>query len=226
MLIIFVRSVVLFSGILLALRVLGKRQIGEMEPTEFVVTLLISDLASVPMQSIGTPLMHGIISILVLVGMEFLITFGIFKSLKFRVLMCGKPSIVVQDGRIIERELLKSRLTLDELVEKLRAEHITDLSTIKYAILETSGNLTVVQYAGLAPVTKDDLKVPAQENGLPIILINDGRLLENNLRIRNIDQGWVESYLKKHKMPDIRHIFMMSLDESGNVYVATKEKAQ
>jgi hypothetical protein len=119
LLVILTRTIILFLGIIIVLRVLGKRQLGELEASEFVITLLISELASVPMQDIGTPLLHGVIPILTMVSLELLFTFGVLKSLKFRVLICGKPSLVIQQGKIIQKELSKSRISVDELLEKL-----------------------------------------------------------------------------------------------------------
>ncbi len=224
MLVIFFRSIILVTCVLIALRILGKRQIGELETSEFVVTLVISDLASVPMQNIGTPLLHGIIPILTMVGLQFLITFGILKSIRFRTLMSGKPSIVIQEGEIKQSELKKSRLTIDELLEELRTQDVLDLSTVKYAILETGGDLSVIKYADLRTVTVKDMGIHTEEKGLPIILISDGRYLDENIEIRNITRKWVDNYLIKNKLPDHKGIYLMTLDESGKVYISLKER--
>lgn len=224
MLVILIRTLILFFGIIAIMRILGKRQLGELEASEFVITLLISELAAVPMQDIGTPLLHGVIPILTMVSLELLFTYGIIKSLRFRVLLCGKPCIVIQNGRIIQKELIKSRISVDELLEELRAKSVTDISQVKYGILETSGDLSVILFSQFNPVTAGDMKLNPPDTGLPIVVINDGRLLQNNMKIRNVDSDWIKKYLRSKKMPEMRDIFLMTIDDLGNIYVSEKEK--
>jgi uncharacterized membrane protein YcaP (DUF421 family) len=224
MLVILIRTVVLFLGIVAIMRILGKRQLGELEASELVITLLISELATVPIQDIGTPLLHGVIPILTIVGLELLITFGIIKSLRFRLLLCGKPSIVVQDGKIIQKELLRSRISVDELLEELRAKNVTDISQVKYAILETSGDLSVILYGRFRPVTVGDINIETPDTGLPIAVISDGKYLRENMKIRNVDPAQVEKFLKDKKMSGKRDIFLMTIDDLGNIYMSAKEK--
>ncbi|MGI6578355.1 MAG: DUF421 domain-containing protein [Eubacteriales bacterium] len=224
MLVVLCRTVILFILIIISMRILGKRQLGEMEPSEFVIALLISDIASVPIENVGTPLMYGIVPIFALIGLELLITFGILKNLPFRVLLCGKPSIVVQNGKIVQKELMKSRITVDELIEELRGKDVTDISQVKYAILETSGELNVILYADHKPATVSDLKINVPDTGLPIAVINDGKLLKNNMKIRNVDESWINKYLRMKKMPGPKDIFLMTIDDLGNVYISEKER--
>jgi len=224
MLVILIRTLILFFGIFAIMRILGKRQLGELEASEFVITLLISELAAVPMQDIGTPLLHGVIPILAMVSLELLFTYGIIKSLRFRILLCGKPSIVIQNGRIIQKELLKSRISVDELLEELRSKNVTDISQVKYGILETSGDLSVILFSQFNPVTAGDMKVNPPDTGLPVVVINDGKLLQNNMKIRNVDSDWIKKYLRSKKMPEMRDIFLMTIDDLGNIYVSEKEK--
>jgi len=226
MLVILIRTLILFIGIIITMRILGKRQLGELEASEFVITLLISEVAAVPMQDIGTPLLHGVIPILTMVSLELLFTFGIIKSLRFRVLLCGKPSVVVQNGRIIQKELLRNRISVDELLEELRAKNVTDISKVKYAILETSGDLSVILYSRFNTATADDMNQNPPDTGLPVVLINDGKLLQKNMEVRNVDREWVENCLKNKKMPQVRDIFLMTVDDLGNVYISEKEKRQ
>ncbi|NLM61933.1 MAG: DUF421 domain-containing protein [Clostridiales bacterium] len=226
MLIVLCRSVILFILITASMRILGKRQLGEMEPSEFVIALLISDIASVPIEDVGTPLLYGIVPTLVMIGLEFLITYGILKSLSFRVLLCGKPSIVVQHGKIVQKELMKSRISVDELIEELRGKDVTDISQVKYAILETSGELNVILYADHKPATVSDLKLSSPDTGLPIAVINDGKLLKNNMKIRNVDESWIRDYLRKKKLPGPKDIFLMTIDDLGRVYISEKERKQ
>ena len=167
MLVVLCRTVILFVLIIISMRILGKRQLGEMEPSEFVIALLISDIAAVPIEDNGTPLMYGVVPMFALISLELLITFGVMKNLRFRVLLCGKPSIVVQNGKIIQKELLRSRITVDELIEELRGKDVTDISKVKYAILETSGELNVILYADHKPATVSDMNIKVEDTGLP-----------------------------------------------------------
>jgi uncharacterized membrane protein YcaP (DUF421 family) len=140
------RTVILYIVIIIAVRLMGKRQIGELEPSELVVTILMSELAAAPMQDLGTPLLYGVIPIVTLMCLTLFMSAGMLKSLKFRSLMCGRPSILMENGRILQKELRKNRFTADELVEELRGQNITDLSTVQYAILETNGKLSTILY--------------------------------------------------------------------------------
>jgi uncharacterized membrane protein YcaP (DUF421 family) len=223
MLVVLCRTVILFVLIIISMRILGKRQLGEMEPSEFVIALLISDIAAVPIEDNGTPLMYGVVPMFALISLELLITFGVMKNLRFRVLLCGKPSIVVQNGKIIQKELLRSRITVDELIEELRGKDVTDISKVKYAILETSGELNVILYADHKPATVSDINIKVEDTGLPVAIISDGKVLRNNLKIRNIDESWVEKYLRKRKMPGPDGIFLMTIDDQGNIYISEKE---
>jgi uncharacterized membrane protein YcaP (DUF421 family) len=175
------------------------------------------------MQDIGTPLLHGLIPILTMAGLELIFTFGIMKNLKFRILICGKPSLVIQQGKVIQKELVKSRISVDELLEKLRLKDVTDISQVKYGILETSGDLSTILYSKYSPVAVSDMNLSRQDNGLPIAVVNDGKLLEHNMRIRNVDESWVRDYLQKKNAPGHKDIFLMTIDDLGNVYISEKE---
>ena len=151
-----VRTIILYILIIAGVRLMGKRQVGELEPSELVLSLIIADLASVPMQDYGIPLLTGVVPILTLLSVTMILSVLTMKSVTFRALLCGRPSIVVQDGTVIQREMVKTRLTVDELLEELRIKGYTDLSQIKYAILETNGQLSVLPYANQKPPTARD----------------------------------------------------------------------
>ena len=182
MIIAFLRTIILYLLIIAGIRLMGKRQVGELEPSELVLSLIIADLASVPMQDYGIPLLTGILPILALLAMTMILSVLTMKSVRFRALMCGRPSIVIRDGLVDQREMARNRLTIDELLEELRAKGYTDPATVKYAILETNGQLSVLPYANQKPPTAQQLQVSAEESGLPLVVISDGRLLEHNLR--------------------------------------------
>ena len=218
-----IRTVILYLLIIVGIRLMGKRQIGQLEPSELVLSLLIADLAAVPMQDFGIPLLMGIIPILTLLCLSTILSVLTVKSIRFRALLCSRPSIVVQDGQILIKEMVKNRFTVDELMEELRVAGITDLSSVKYAVLETTGRISVLPKAGEKPVTVKDMKLPAQDNGLPVILISDGRILSQNLKIRNLTEAWLKKQLRQRDVQDIRHVFLMTVDEKGHIYLAEKE---
>lgn len=218
-----IRTVILYLLIIVGIRLMGKRQIGQLEPSELVLSLLIADLAAVPMQDFGIPLLMGIIPILTLLCLSTILSVLTVKSIRFRALLCSRPSIVVQDGQILIKEMVNNRFTVDELMEELRVAGITDLSSVKYAVLETTGRISVLPKAEEKPVTVKDMKLPAQDNGLPVILISDGRILSQNLKIRNLTEAWLKKQLRQRDVQDIRHVFLMTVDEKGHIYLAEKE---
>lgn len=222
MVIAFVRTIILYILIIAGVRLMGKRQVGELEPSELVLSLLIADLAAVPMQDFGIPLLTGIIPILTLLSMTMILSVLTMKSVGFRALMCGKPSVVVRDGQLDQREMHRNRFTVDELFEELRIKGYTDLSQIRYAILETNGQLSVLPYANQKPPTLEQLSLGAEEGGLPRILISDGRVLEDNLKHLGYDQSWLYKQLERHHCVALEQVFLMTIDELGRVYFAAK----
>ncbi len=224
MIVALLRTVILYLIVVLSLRFMGKRQIGELEPSELVATILLSELAAIPMQDLGIPLLQGIIPILALLCIELLFSVGTLKSFKFRTLMCGKPSIVIHEGKILESQLRKNRLTLDELLAELRILNITDLSTIQYAILENNGKISTVLYPSHRPATTESLGQTAPETGgLPYVVINDGRIMQDNPRVQALKKEWIEAELKKHGLSNVRDVFLMLVDERNAVYFIARE---
>lgn len=221
-----IRTVILYLLIIVGIRLMGKRQIGQLEPSELVLSLLIADLAAVPMQDFGIPLIMGIIPILTLLCLSTILSVLTVKSIRFRALLCSRPSIVIQDGKILTREMVKNRFTVDELMEELRVAGVTDLSSVKYAVLETTGRISVVPKAEDRPVTIRDLDLTAEDTGMPVIVISDGRVLSKNLKIRNLSIDWLHAELLKRGVGDIRQVFLMTVDEVGGVYFAEKEGTQ
>lgn len=217
------RTIILYILIIAGVRLMGKRQVGELEPSELVLSLIIADLASVPMQDYGIPLLAGVVPILTLLAVTMILSVLTMKSVKFRALLCGRPSIIVQNGTLDQKEMAKTRLTLDELLEELRGKGYTDLSQIKYAILETNGLLSVLPYANQKPPTARDLKVSVEEGGLPRVVVSDGRLLERNLKLLGHDRPWLDKQLTQRGCRDISQVFLLLVDETDAVYFAKKE---
>ena len=220
----FFRTIILYLLLMVGLRLMGKRQIGELEPSELVLTLIISDLAAVPMQDFGIPLVNGVFPIIILLCLSMILSFVNLKSVRFRSILCGKPAIIIREGRLVQQNMNKTRLTIDELYEQLRSQGVTDLKSVKYAILETNGKISVLPYTQESPVTPKILGVQVQDEALlPILLINDGRIMSDNLRVSGRDMRWLEQQLRSRKLSSPRQVFLLTVDETGAVECVVKE---
>ena len=222
MFVVLIRTVVLYLLIIVGIRLLGKRQVGELEPSELTLALIIADLASVPMQDYGIPLLTGIIPILTLLSLTMILSVLTMKSIRFRTLMCGRPSIVVRDGKVDQGEMRRNRLTVDELLEELRGQGYTDLAGVKYGILETNGRLSVLPYAEQRPATARQLGLESRETGLPVVIISDGRILQDNLKRRGLDLSWLDKQLAARGLSSPTQVFLLTVDQSGNTYCIRK----
>ncbi len=223
MVIAFLRTIILYAFIIIGIRLMGKRQVGELEPSELVLALLIADLAAVPMQDFGIPLLTGLIPILTLLCLTMALSVLTMRSVRFRAALCGRPSVIVENGKLRQNEMKKNRFTLDELMEELRMQGITDLSTVKYAILETNGQLSVLPYAAQQPVTAQQMGLTPQEPGLPMVIINDGRLITRSLHSRGLNEEWLEKQLRQHHVKGTQDVFLLTVDEENRVYLSKKE---
>lgn len=223
MVIAFLRTIILYLLIIAGVRLMGKRQVGELEPSELVLALIIADLAAVPMQDFGIPLLSGIIPILTLLCITMILSVLTMKSIKFRAIICGRPSIIVENGKLHQIEMKKNRFTVDELMEELRMKGVTDISTVKYAILETNGQLSVLPYAAQLPVTAEQMGQKTDEQGLPIVIINDGRVLDHNLKTRGLSGAWLERCLEAHRVNSSREVYLLTVDEQNRVYFVAKD---
>lgn len=220
-----VRTIILYLIIVIGIRLMGKRQIGQLEPSEFVLSLLIADLAAVPMQDFGIPIIMGVIPIITLLCLSTILSVLTVRSIRIRALLCSRPSIVVEDGKILSREMVKNRFTVDELMEELRVAGVTDLDSVKYAVLETTGRISVITKKEEQPPTASDLGVAVEDTGLPVIVVSDGRILSENMKIRNLSSEWLQQQLSGRKIQDISQVFLMTVDEAGKVYLSVKEGA-
>ncbi|MCI9002543.1 MAG: DUF421 domain-containing protein [Oscillibacter sp.] len=220
----FARTVILYFLIMTGLRLMGKRQIGELEPGELVLTMMISDLATVPMQDFGIPLLAGVIPILTLLALSMLLSQLSLSSIRFRALACGTPSVLIREGVLQQEAMRKNRYTLDELLEELRGQGFTGVEEVKYAVLENSGHLSVLPWARCQPPTAEQLGVAVEENvTLPVVLVNDGRLLRRNLEAQGLDEAWLREALRKEGLSSHREAFLVTVDETGRVSCVKKE---
>ena len=223
----FFRTVILYLLLIAGLRLSGKRQIGELEPIELVLTLLISDLASVPMQDFGLPLFNGVIPIITLIALSTLFSAVSLRCVRFRDLVCGQPALVIRDGKLYQETMRRNRLTLDELFEQLRGQGVTDLDDVKYAVLETNGRLSVLLRSDRQPVTSEQLAVSVSDDvTLPTIVINDGRVLGENLSLAGLDAAWLEKTVRAQGYRAPSEIFLLSLDGAGKILCIGKDSAK
>lgn len=222
MLLSYVRTILLYLVLIFVIRMMGKRQVGEMEPAEFVVTMLVANLASIPMQDGAIPLFSGLVPILTVLGMELVISWLTVKSVAMRKLFCGKPVILVENGRICEDNLRSTRITMDELTGHLRQKDVLMISDVQYAILETNGELSVFPFPEKMPASAADAGIRVKAQKLPVTVISDGILLEENLKALGKDRTWLKAMLKKQKA-DITGTLLFMADGDGNVYFQSKE---
>lgn len=224
MFVCMIRSIILYLVLILTIRLMGKRQIGEMEPSEFVVAMLIADLASVPMQDLGIPLLSGVIPILTVLALELILSSLSYHSIIFRKILCGRPVILMEKGTILQQNLKKTRITPDELTEHLREKGIMDLSAVQYAILETNGQISAFLDPIYQPVTILDMKLSPQSQELPITLISNGKLLPENLQLSGRSEAWLNKELHT-RGTKISDIFLMTVEPSGKIYISRKKES-
>ena len=226
MAIVLIRTLIIYLTLLITMRLMGKRQLGEMELSEFVVAALIADLAAHPLQDIGIPLLNGIVPVLTLFCCEVFIAAASMKSIKFRSLLFGRPSIVIQNGSILQQEMRLNRFTPEELMQELRKQGVYDISRVQYAVLETNGTLNVMSYPEDKPVTAKTLGIDAENESYPSIVINNGRILDNNLRWLGFDRNWLVNQLREEQLSGPEGIYLMLADRDGRTYIAEKEKKE
>ncbi len=214
MLISFIRTIITYALVLIAVRIMGKRQVGQLEPGELVVTLMISDLATIPLSHVSIPILHGIIPIFTLIVAEATLSFFDLKSRKFRKFMSGTPIIIIKDGKVCEKEMEKLRFNFDDLLEMLRMQGSTDINEIKYAILETSGNLSIIQKTR---AKTEEIKY----SGIPFMFVCDGDVSQKALELYGKNIEWLNKHLDGTQIKDV---LFAGVDENGNFYFQKRKK--
>lgn len=218
----YARTVVVYLFLIAVIRFLGKRQLGQMEPSEVVVTMLVADLASFPMEDPDIPLTAGIVPILAVLSMEILLSLLSVRSLKVRKLLCGKPVILMENGDFLQENMRKNRITIDELLSQLRQKDILDPTTVRYAILETGGNLSVFPYPEYEPAAARDAGVSVESLTVPITVVSDGRVLSDNLKKAGKNQKWLEKALQKQGAT-VKQTFLLTVDKENKVLFYKKQ---
>lgn len=210
MIISLIRTLILYSLVVIALRVMGKRQIGEMQPSELVVAIMISDLATVPMAEPGIPLVYGVIPIFTMILAEMMLAFVCLKSEKIRSVISGRPTVIMLHGTVDQSEMKKTRLNLSDLTEELRLQGYYDISYVDTVILETNGQMTIIPKAEYKTPDCSDLKLNVQQDELPYILISDGKLNEVNLKKAGFNTKWLEKQLKTFGAKSVKDVFYLT----------------
>lgn len=219
----YVRTILLYFFVVTALRIMGKRQLGELQPSELVVAIMISDLATVPMQSKNIPLLDGIIPIFTLVTLELLVSAAVLKSEKLRRLITGHPTQIIAGGKFIPDALGSLRICVDDILEQLRLAGYSDINQIDSALIETNGQLSVIPKEPDRPLTCRDVKLYPKQTHVPHTVIADGKLRPNNLRGAGVTEKWLYDKLREYNITDPKKVFYMSVSDNREIFLQIKE---
>ena len=222
MILSYLRTVIVYLVLIASVRLMGKRQIGQMEPSEFVVTMLVANLASIPMQEPGIPLASGIVPILTVLALELVLSALSMRSIFLRKMLCGKPVILIENGRILQDNLRRTRVTLDELTGHLREKDVLDPQSVQFAILETNGNLSVFPYPTERPASAGEAGIEPRPQYLPITIVSDGRVVKKNLDLVNKDENWVHRVLSQHQAV-VEDTLLLMVDKTDHIIFYRKE---
>lgn len=223
MLVNFFRAIIIYIFVLVVMRLMGKREIGQLQPFELAISIMIADLASIPMSDVGIPILNGLIPILGLLVMHLIISILNMKSLYFREVVCGKPSILIYRGKIDEKILKKERFTINELEERLRANNIFNIGDVEYAILETSGQISVIPKPEKRNVEIRDFNIKPEYEGISYDLVIDGVVMKENLKKLGKNEKWLENQMKKFNLKP-KEALVATIDGEGNFFCQAKER--
>lgn len=224
MLITFIRTIILYFLVIISIRLMGKRQIGELQPYELVITLILSDLASLPMQDTRLPLLLGIIPIITLLFVKIVISEIQQHSRLFEKFLDGTPSVIISHGEINLKMMKKQRLTMNDILEELRSAGYLDISDIQYAIIETNGTISIIPKSDCENVKRKDLKIKESESKIPIVLLEDGKLNKKSLKALNKDEKWLDEKLKSLNYPSRDKLFLIMIDSDGKLFIQKKNQ--
>lgn len=211
----------LYTFIILAIRIMGKRQISELQTSELVVTLLISDIAAIPMQDAAQPLVSGIVPIAVLVIAEITVSALMLKHSGFRKAVCGSPLVLINNGKVDQKQMRKLRMSIEDLFEQLRQKDVFSIHDVAYAIMETNGKISVIKKPEKETATAELLHLKPQNNGIETVVISDGVLSDFSLKLCEKDANWVQKILKKEQY-EMKDVFIMTANRSGNYKIIEK----
>lgn len=223
MLISIIRTLILYAFIILAVRLMGKRQISDLQPSELVVTLVVSDIAAIPMANTSQPLLSGIVPVLILVSLEIVASVAMMKNNTFRKLLCGSPVVVISDGKIIQKEMRRLRMTTEDLCVQLRQQNVFSIESVQYCIVETNGKISVLEKPEFRTPDATDFGLRIIDNKIETVVVNDGKILENSLKLCQKSSDDVYKILKQENTR-LKDVFIMTLDGIGNYNIMQKEK--
>lgn len=223
MLISIIRTILLYVFIILAVRLMGKRQISDLQPSELVITLVISDIAAIPMQNTSQPLLSGIVPVLVLVALEIVASIFMMKNSTFRKLICGSPIVVIRDGELLQSQMRRLRLTTEDLCVQLRQQNIFSIEDIQYCIVETNGSVSVLEKPESRKPTAKDFGIEIEDNKIETVVVNDGQILDNSLNLCLKKKEDVYEILQKENAK-LKDVFLLTMDALGNYNLVWKEK--
>lgn len=219
----FIRAIIIYIAVIVSLRIMGKKQIGELTPHELVITILVSQVAIIPLQDNGMPLANMVVPILIFVSLEIAVSAISMKSLAFRNLIQGKPIFVIRNGKLDEKQMRRLRLTIDDLTDAIREKGFFDLSTVRDAVIETNGTVSVLQKSEESPVTPKQLSLSVEEQSTPVPIVTDGKPAEEYFGKNEISLSKIEQFVKKSgkEMPQI---MLLTADSAGNIFIIPKRE--
>jgi uncharacterized membrane protein YcaP (DUF421 family) len=220
---LFFRSLILYIFLIVAMRLMGKRQVGELQVTDFVSTLLLSEIAATPIADPDIPLLYAIIPITLILSIEICTSFAANKSSLLKTILDGRPSVLISHGKLDQAELAKTRISIEELLSQLRQKNISSIEQVEYAILEQNGQMSVIEKSSERSVTMSSMNIETVENGIAHALILDGHISEENLKLANADRAWLENQLSAQKLK-LENVFLFTLDDCKNINIIRKEK--
>lgn len=221
MFVVLFRAIFLYALVMFALRLMGKRQIGELQPAELVITILISNIASLPIEDTNIPMVLGMIPVLVLVAFEIFVSDLSLRSKRFRSVISGKPVILIQNGQIDQTQLRKLRFSIDDLMESLRQNGIFDVRDVQYAIVETNGNVSVLQKFAAQPITAKAMHIHGSDSDPPAVVVSDGQIVKSALQAYGLSETWLRRTLEKQHR-ELNSVFLMTADRQKQFYIVDK----
>lgn len=216
-----VRAVIVYIFIILAVRIMGKRQIGELKPHELVITILVSQIASIPLEDNNMPLANSLVPIMLLISFEIIVSVISMKSLTFRNLLQGKPIFVMRHGKLDEKQMKRLRYSMDDLIDAIRQKDVFDISQVEEAIIETNGTVSVLLKPEYNPVTPKDLNLSVEGGGMPITIVMDGKPVSKYFGAEEIKESEIELILKSQDY-DVKKIMLLTVDDGGNIFAIEK----
>ena len=222
MITILIRTVIIYIILMTAMRLMGKRQIGELDVSDLVTTLLLSEIASLPITDSNIPVSHAVIPIVALLTFEVASSYLLVKFPSIKNLVSARPSVLINKGKIDRKAMLRARLSLDELISEMRQKGISDISEVQYAILEQNGKITVIQKSRYKPVTAEQMNIDVKEAGIIHIIVCEGKINETNLKKLGIPRRQIDEKLKKSGI-DLDNVYLMTIDDTGKTQIIRKE---